>query len=444
MHDDAPRQLDACAHEHRRPDDGMKPRDVLADDVHLARPESAERLGRLYPVNAADVVDEGIEPHIHDVRLSVHWILRARDAPVERAPADGQVAHLHPSEALEDLASVLLGLDELRMLLDVLDHSVLVLRHPEEEAGLGDFLQRRPCDWVLEVPFLSLGIRNESLFADEVPTLVFAEVDVACVPALLPHRLANGRVFIGRGPHIEVGGDIQALVQGLEAVAIAIAQGQRRHPVGLRTLGDLLPMLVGTRLKEDILAQHPMESRKRVAGQRLVGVPDVGPAVRVVNGCGDVVPAVLAALGAGQALAADPEKRAVLDRHPPLRHRHSLAVHHEGLLLPSGRSSLLRAAAAAGTAAISLRRGEAVRIPRAERRDLPVPPQNVGELMLVGQALDLREAVEVLLSRLHIAAHEGPLREEIVQLRQPPLGLEAADCQLRRARRHGRQEPARD
>jgi hypothetical protein len=42
--EDLLRQCDLCAHQHRGPDDGVKPRDVLADDVQVRRPPALEHL----------------------------------------------------------------------------------------------------------------------------------------------------------------------------------------------------------------------------------------------------------------------------------------------------------------------------------------------------------------------------------------------------------------
>mmetsp|Transcript_64365 Transcript_64365/g.207377 ORF Transcript_64365/g.207377 Transcript_64365/m.207377 type:complete len:290 (+) Transcript_64365:987-1856(+) len=127
MDDDALGQRDPRAHEHRRPNDTVEPADVLAHDVHVCRPETAERLRGLRAIDAADVVDQGVEPDVHHVLLAVHGVLGARHAPVEGAAADGEVAELHAREALHDLAAVLRGHDELWVVLDVLQDGLLIL-----------------------------------------------------------------------------------------------------------------------------------------------------------------------------------------------------------------------------------------------------------------------------------------------------------------------------
>mmetsp|Transcript_128147 Transcript_128147/g.304237 ORF Transcript_128147/g.304237 Transcript_128147/m.304237 type:complete len:210 (+) Transcript_128147:774-1403(+) len=186
VHHHAFRQWNSCAHEHRWPDNRVKPMDILADDVHVGRPESAQRLLGIDPVNAAEVVDEGIEPHIHDVSLAVNQVFWTADAPVEGSTADGEVAELDGFQPLQDLSSVLSWLNELRLLLDQLDHLLLVLREAEEEAGLRHLLQGCSGGGVLEIELLCLLVRDEPLLPDHVPTLVAVEVDVPLLLANIP------------------------------------------------------------------------------------------------------------------------------------------------------------------------------------------------------------------------------------------------------------------
>src|SRR5439155_17478598 len=121
-----------------------------------------------------EVVDQGVEPDVGDVLL----VERQRDTPLEAraGPADRQVLERLAQEA-EDLVPVALGLDEVRVLLDVLDEPLLVLRHPEEVVLLLDERERRLVVGALAVDHLLVGI--EALAAEAVVAAVLAEIDLA-------------------------------------------------------------------------------------------------------------------------------------------------------------------------------------------------------------------------------------------------------------------------
>ena len=72
-----PRQGDAGAHQHGRPDDAVEARDVLADDVEVGRPPRVEQRVVGAVAHPRRVVDQRVHPDIDDtVRIR-----RDRDAP---------------------------------------------------------------------------------------------------------------------------------------------------------------------------------------------------------------------------------------------------------------------------------------------------------------------------------------------------------------------------
>lgn len=83
-----------CTHQHGRPNHSVKPVDVLAHDVHVGWPESAERFRSIRAIDAAHVVDQGVKPNVHHVLLAINQLFRARNAPIEGAATDGEVPQL--------------------------------------------------------------------------------------------------------------------------------------------------------------------------------------------------------------------------------------------------------------------------------------------------------------------------------------------------------------
>mmetsp|Transcript_94445 Transcript_94445/g.243932 ORF Transcript_94445/g.243932 Transcript_94445/m.243932 type:complete len:812 (-) Transcript_94445:263-2698(-) len=336
-------QRKAGRRQHCGPDHGVEPGDVLPDNVHVGRPEAAERHLGVVAVDAADVIDEGIKPYIHHVFLPLHLVFGAGNAPAEVAAADGEVAQLNALEPLQDLSAVLLGLDELLVLLDQVDDYLLVLRQAEEEAGLRHLLQGHTGAWVLIVPLLGLLVCDETLFAHEVPAFVAAKIDVAHFSALRPELASNVLVPLLGGAHEEVVRAEHALVQRLEAVGVAVDRLLRGESFGLCLFGDLLAMLVSAGHVEDILSEHAVEAREDVRRQHLVGVADVRPPVGVHDGGCDVVP-LLRLVAAWEAAGAGAFRRQPW-RLPDVVHLVRLAVDGEHLLLFSSSPALLRALA---------------------------------------------------------------------------------------------------
>ncbi len=89
----------------------MEADDVLADDMHLSRPEALELVGlHIREADSGQVVGERVDPHIHDVfRIAGH-----RNAPVEGGARDGKVLQTAAHEALH-FVGARLGANELRV-----------------------------------------------------------------------------------------------------------------------------------------------------------------------------------------------------------------------------------------------------------------------------------------------------------------------------------------
>ena len=172
MPEHLPRQRHSRAHQHRRPDDAVEPRDVLAHDVQVGRPPFLEqRLVR--PVaDGGCVVDEGVRPDVDDATR----VGGQRDAP--RLPG---AAHRDVVEAAlekpQDLVAADLRLEEMRVGCVVIEQRLAVSGQAEEVVLLLEPLRRAlvnrtiACDQIL--------LRLERLARDAVPALVVALVEVA-------------------------------------------------------------------------------------------------------------------------------------------------------------------------------------------------------------------------------------------------------------------------
>ena len=265
------------AHQHRRPDDAVKPRDVLADDVQVGRPPRLEQ--RLVgPVaDRGRVVDQRVEPHVDDA-VGVEG---QRNAPRLARAADRDVLQAALQQP-EDLVAANLGLQELRVRLEVREQRIAVLREAEEVVLLLDPLGRplvhgaQPLDEVL--------LLLEGLAPDAVPALVVARVDVARRGARLHHSL-HGRPVprLGR-PDEVVEGDRQARPHLAEHPLHVVAVRHRVLSEVARTTEHVLRVLVVAHEEPRIEAGQPLVTRDHVGCDLLVGRAEVRPAVDVVDG----------------------------------------------------------------------------------------------------------------------------------------------------------------
>ena len=134
--EDLPRQRQLRGHQHRRPDHGVKPRDVLADDVQVGRPPLLEHLRVVAESDRRRVVDQGIEPDVDHARR----IPRQRNAPRLPRAADRNILQAAFDQP-QDFVAPDVGLEELRVRGEVIEQRLLVLRQPEEVVLFADPLR---------------------------------------------------------------------------------------------------------------------------------------------------------------------------------------------------------------------------------------------------------------------------------------------------------------
>ena len=94
------RQRQPGRHQEGRPVDRVEADDVLADEMHVGRPERPARRGLVREAAGGDVVVQRVQPDIHHVAGRV----RHRDAPAEAGAADRQVVQPAAHEA-DDLVA---------------------------------------------------------------------------------------------------------------------------------------------------------------------------------------------------------------------------------------------------------------------------------------------------------------------------------------------------
>src|SRR5581483_9993178 len=280
-----PRQLDARGHQHRRPVDAVEAADVLADDVHVARPPLLELRLVGAEAHAGDVVDERVEPHVH----GVVGIPRPRHTPFDPPPArDADV--LQPAvEPPEDLVAPDLRDGEVRSLLEQLAQLLLVLREPEEEVlllhalhGIG-VVRMELAAAVDEVRLLV-----ERLAADAVQTLVRAEIDVVVRDPAAHELLDAGDVIGVRRADEPVVRDVPGVRHLPELRGVLVDERARVDARRLRGLHVLRAVLVGPGEEEDLAAALALEPGERVRPGELVRVVEPGTVVHVGDGGRDV------------------------------------------------------------------------------------------------------------------------------------------------------------
>ena len=281
------RQRQARGHEKGRPIDGMKPDDVLADDVHVGRPILLERFTVLIgKPDAGDVVRQRVDPDIHDVL----GIAGYRHAPIERCARHGKILEPAAHEALH-LVRPRLGSDELRVRFVMGKQPVLKRREPEEIAFFLDPLDGRALrrQFPAVRTFLQLAFVVEGLVAYRIPAGIFVEIDVArrlhAPPQLLRRALMT---LFARRDEIVVGA-IEHAHHLAEFRRVAVSELGRRDALGPRRLEHLDAVLVGAGEEEHVPALQAPEARKRVRRHGLIGMADVRRIVRIGDRRGDVI-----------------------------------------------------------------------------------------------------------------------------------------------------------
>ena len=265
----------------------MEAHDVLADDVQIGRPVASKaRAVGVGIVDRGDVVGQRVDPYIHDVP----GIARYTHPPVE-----GRARHREILQAASDEARHLVEpfprQHEIGMTCVELEQPVLVGGQAEEIALLLHPFDRSalwsdPIAALVEPGFLLVVV---GLVAHRVPAGVLVEIDIARSLHALPDGCGGAMVALLGGADECVVRAIHSLDHCLEARHIAFDQLARGEFLADRGLLHLLAVLVGSGEEEHVVAVEPHEAGDRIGGDRLVGVADVGRAIGIGNGRGQVI-----------------------------------------------------------------------------------------------------------------------------------------------------------
>ena len=125
------------------------------------------------------------------------------------------------------------------------------------------------------------------LVADGIPTRVFGKENIAVLlhappdfeRGLLMARLRRADDVVGAG--------VQRLAHALELRGGAVGELLRRQPLALGGALHFLAVLVHSGDEQHVVTIEPLPTRESVDGDALIGVADMGRAIRVGNGRGD-------------------------------------------------------------------------------------------------------------------------------------------------------------
>ena len=274
------------AHQHGRPDDGVEPDNLLADEVDIRRPEVLQIVVFVvFKAQSRHVVKQGVNPHIHHMAgVEVH-----RHAPSETGTGYAQILQTGLDEVVHHLGNPAPGLQKIGVFQQIL-HPVSVLAEPEEVGLLLGLLNLAAAVGALAVHQLS--IRPEGLAGLAVFAHILALVDVAVVVHLLEDLLDGLHMVVVGGADEPVIGDVHQLPQIQHA---PLPEDDIVHKLlgsdsgGLGLVLDFLTVLVGAGEELYIVALQPLEPGHGIGGHGAVGVADMELCRGIIDGGGNIV-----------------------------------------------------------------------------------------------------------------------------------------------------------
>ena len=279
MSEDLFRERLAERHQEDRPVDRVESRDVLADDVNVARPVFfvffVLFVGRV--AERRDVVCQRVEPDVDDVfRIKLDG-----DAPLERRARNAEILKSRLDEIVYHLAADVFRRDEIGIFLEELEEPVLIFAHFE----VVRFLFRpdeRPAA-VGANAAIGLRVGEERLARNAVPAFVEILVNVALLVELREYFL-NGRdvIIVRRSDKMRV----RRAEQGTDRLDLrrnVVDVLLRRNTRVVRVIFDLLTVLVCARTEENVVSRRAFVTRYDVGGNDVVRVSDMRLARRVCD-----------------------------------------------------------------------------------------------------------------------------------------------------------------
>ena len=262
------------AHQHRGPDDGVEADDLLADEMHIGRPEGLVVAVGVFVVHEAErrrVVEQRVDPDVHDM-LGVEV---NGDAPLEARAGDAEILQARVNEVVDHLVDAGARQQEVRVDEQV-THAVRVLGQAEEIGLLLGVHNGAAAVGAAAVDELALG--PEALAGGAVLADILALVDVALFIHLFEDFLDGGNMVVVGGADEAVIADVHQLPQILDALGAlddVIDELLRRNTGLLGLQLDLLSVLVGAGQELDVVALQPLVAGHSVGSDGAVGMADV-------------------------------------------------------------------------------------------------------------------------------------------------------------------------
>mmetsp|Transcript_61026 Transcript_61026/g.120767 ORF Transcript_61026/g.120767 Transcript_61026/m.120767 type:complete len:283 (-) Transcript_61026:135-983(-) len=191
-------------------------------------------------------------------------------------------------ETLEDLVAARFGRDELGIGFDVSDDALLIVAQAEEVGRLLHLLEVLATHRVLVVAGSGVGVSHEGLLPHVVPAAVRAQVEVTGLLTPLPQLAAQVLVVLRGGANVPIELAAYCPIEVLELRHALVDELYWGHAGRSRSVGNLLAMLISASQEEYLAAIDAVVTRDHVGGDRLVRMPHVWRAVRIVDGSGDV------------------------------------------------------------------------------------------------------------------------------------------------------------
>ena len=260
-------------HQEYGPINGMEADDIFPDQMQIRGPELLILLTAVplcIIADACDIIGQGVQPHIHHMtRIEIHG-----NPPLKGGSGNTQILQSGQKEVVHHLVLAGHGLNEFRMLVDMLDQLIRIFAHAEEIRLLLGRLYLPAAVRALAVH--KLGFRPEGLAGSAVHSLVCPFINIPLIIQTLENLLDLTLMILIRGSDELVIGSVQQVAHSLNDPRHLVHELLGRHPRLLSLQLDLLSMLVRAGLEEDIIPFLALEPGDAVRQHDLIIVAYMG------------------------------------------------------------------------------------------------------------------------------------------------------------------------
>ena len=250
----------------------METDNVLSDQMQVRGPQLLILFAAVsvrIVADAGNIVGKGVQPYIN--HMSVVKI--NRDAPFEGGPGYTQVLQARKEEIVHHLVFTGNGLNELRMVVNMLNQPVRIFAHFEE---IGLFLGGLYFSAAVRaLAVYQLGFGPEGLAGGTVKAFVMSFVNIPLIIQAFENLLYLLYMILICGTDKFIIGGSHEIPQALHLPCHAVHIILRRHTGFLGLQLDLLPMLVRSCLEKYIVTVFSFKSGNAVRQHGLIGVSNV-------------------------------------------------------------------------------------------------------------------------------------------------------------------------